>query len=360
MPWVKRIGVSRRIESERERRRLRNIVDKHRPAELGFIVRTVSHGVSEADLKADIQYLSERWELVQQRVAEVTDVPALIYEEPPLHLRILRDLVTHETKQVVVDDDGAYSEMQEFVRRFMAAPRPKIVHANQEQSLFDAYRIEHEIEEGLGRKVLLKSGGHLIIDQSEALTAIDVNTGRFTGGKSKNLEETILKTNLEAVREIVRQLRFRNIGGLIILDLIDMEVAANREKVYKALLDAVREDKSKVNVLKISDLGLVEMTRKRTRENLVQQLCEPCPNCEGKGYLQSARSISHKIFRELPKAAGYLNGQTLVVNAHPAVAAVLLQEEAEAFHQLEELIGRKVAIHPNGAFHQEQFDITTA
>jgi ribonuclease G len=360
MPWVKRIGVSRRIESERERRRLRSIVDKHRPAELGFIVRTVSHGVSEADVKADIEYLSERWELVQRRVAEVTEVPALIYEEPPLHLRILRDLVTHETKQVVVDDAGAYSEMQEFVRRFMAAPRPKIVHSNPEQALFDAYRIEHEIEEGLARKVLLKSGGHLIIDQSEALTAIDVNTGRFTGGKSKNLEETILKTNLEAVREIVRQLRFRNIGGLIILDLIDMEVAANREKVYRALLDAVREDKSKVNVLKISDLGLVEMTRKRTRENLVQQLCEPCPNCEGRGYVQSARSICHKIFRELPRAASYLKGETLVLNAHPAVAAALLQEEAETFQGLEETIGRKVTIHPNGAFHQEQFEIQTA
>ena len=269
MPWVQRVGVSRRIEGDRERRRLRQIVDKYRPRELGFIVRTVSHGVSEADIKADIDYLTSLWEEIQRRRSEVKEAPALLYQEPPLTVRILRDLVTHETKQVSVDDADAYGQMQEFVQRFMAAPRPKIHHFKGDRPLFEAQRIEAEIEQGLGRKVWLKSGGYLIIDQSEALTAIDVNTGRFTGGKSRNLEETIVKTNLEAVREIVHQLRLRNIGGLIILDVIDMEVAANREKVYRALLDALREDKAKVNLLKISELGLIEMTRKRTRENLL-------------------------------------------------------------------------------------------
>ena len=359
MPSASRIGVSRRIASDRERRRLRNLVDKHRPKDqdLGFIVRTVSHGVSEADIKADIEYLTERWEMVQKRVQAVDEVPALIYEEPPLHLRLLRDLVTHETKQVVVDDDTAYGEMQDFVKRFMASPRPKITHARGSEPLFDAYRIEGEIEEGLGRKVWLKSGGYLVIDQSEALTAIDVNTGRFTGGKGRNLEETILKTNLEAVREIVRQLRFRNIGGLIILDLIDMEVAANREKVYRALLDLIREDKSRVNLLKISELGLVEMTRKRTRENLVQQLCDPCPNCEGRGYVQSTQTVCYKIFRELPKAASYVKAETISLQAHPEVVEELLGEDAETVLAIEARIGRRLSIKPNHDFHVEQFEI---
>ena len=359
MPGASRIGVSRRIDSDRARRRLRNLVDKHRPKEqeLGFIVRTVSHGVSEADIKADIEYLTERWEMVQKRVETVGEAPAPIYEEPALHLRLLRDLVTHETKQVVVDNDTAYGEMQDFVKRFMASPRPKITHARGDESIFDTYHIEGDIEEGLGRKVWLRSGGYLVIDQSEALTAIDVNTGRFTGGKSRNLEETILKTNLEAVREIVRQLRFRNIGGLIILDLIDMEVAANREKVYRALKDAAREDKSRVNLLKISELGLVEMTRKRTRENLVQQLCDACPNCEGRGYVQSTQTVCYKIFREIPKAAGHLKAETLVLHAHPEVVSALVSEDSETMASIEQRIGRKIAIRPNHDFHVEQFEI---
>ena len=219
MPSVSRVGVSRRIEGDRERRRLRSIVESCRTnKDLGFIVRTVSHGVSEADIKADVEYLTDLWVGVNKRREEVTEVPALVYQEPALHLRILRDLATHETKQIVVDDVQAYGEMQDFVHRFMAAPRPKINHYKGDDALFDDQRIESEIEEAMGIKVWLKSGSYLVINQSEALTAIDVNTGRFTGGKSRNLEETILRTNLEAVREIVHQVRLRNIGGLIILE----------------------------------------------------------------------------------------------------------------------------------------------
>ena len=359
MPFSQRTGVSRRIDSDRERRRLRAIVDKLRPKELGFIVRTVSHGVSEADIKADIEYLTDRWEQIQKQREAVTEIPARVYEEPPLHLRILRDLVTHETKQIVVDDADAYGEMQEFVHRFMAAPRPKIVHHKGERALFDTHRIEAEIEEALGVKVWLKSGGYLVINQSEALTAIDVNTGRFTGGKSKNLEETILKTNLEAVREIVHQVRLRNIGGLLILDLIDMELASNREKVYRALVDAMREDKAKVNLLKISELGLIEMTRKRTRENLVQQLCEPCPDCEGRGYIESTQTICHKIFRELPKAMAHLTGEKLVLKAHPDVIDLLEGDERVSLQKVETKLGRNVTVIATPSFHREQFEITT-
>jgi ribonuclease G len=360
MPWVQRVGVSRRIEGDRERRRLRSIVEKYRPRELGFIVRTVSHGVSEADIKADIDYLTSLWDEIQRRRATVKEAPALVYQEPPLTVRILRDLVTHETKQVFVDDADGYGQMQEFVQRFMASPRPKIHHYKGDRPLFEAQRIEAEIEQGLGRKVWLKSGGYLIIDQSEALTAIDVNTGRFTGGKSRNLEETIVKTNLEAVREIVHQLRLRNIGGLIILDLIDMEVAANREKVYRALVDALREDKAKVNLLKISELGLIEMTRKRTRENLVQQLCDPCPNCEGTGYVQSALTVSQRILRELPRSTTYLSSETLIIHGHPDVVGVLRGEEAESLEQVAARLQRKVEVRSNPSFHCEQFEITAA
>ena len=358
MPSVSKVGVSRRIEGDRERRRLRSIVEKHRTdKDLGFIVRTVSHGVSEADIKADIEYLTDLWRGVQKRREEIKEVPALVYQEPPLHLRILRDLATHETKQIIVDDADAYGEMQDFVNRFMAAPRPKIVHYKGDKALFDNHRIEDEIEEALGVKVWLKSGGYLVINQSEALTAVDVNTGRFTGGKSRNLEETILKTNLEAAREIVHQIRLRNIGGLLILDLIDMEIAANREKVYRSLLDSLREDKAKVNLLKISELGLIEMTRKRTRENLVQQLGEPCPDCEGRGYIQSSRTICHSIFRELPKVARYLNGETLLVKAHPEVTRRLENEEAEPLHRVEQKLARKVLVRGETTFHREQFEI---
>ena len=359
MPGASRVGVSRRIAGDRERRRLRKIVDDLRPADqdLGFIVRTVSHGVSEADIKADIDYLVSRWEQVQKRTAEVTEVPALIYEEPPLHIRILRDLVTHETKQIVVDDAVAYGEMQEFVKRFMAAPRPRIVNYKGDNPLFDAERIEPQIDEGVSHKVWLKSGGHLVIDQAEALTAIDVNTGGFVGGKSRNLEETILKTNLEAVREIARQVRFRNIGGLLILDLIDMEVAANREKVYRALVDAMREDKAKVNLLKISELGLIEMTRKRTRENLTQQLCDPCPICEGKGFLRSPKTLCHKIFRELPKAARCLMGETLVLKVHPDVAELLEGSERDTLQRAAAAIERTVEVQRAAGCHPEQFEI---
>jgi ribonuclease G len=359
MPWVSRVGISRRIESDRERRRLRAIVERNRPRELGFIVRTVSHGVSEADIRADIEYLTSRWEQVQRRREEIREAPALLYEEPPLHLKLLRDMATHETRQIVVDDPDAYGEMQEFVQRFMASPRPRIKHYRDNLPLFDAYRVESEIEEGLGRKVWLKSGGYLIFDQGEALTSVDVNTGRYTGGKGRSLEETILKTNLEAVREIVHQLRFRNIGGLIILDLIDMEVHANRDKVYKALVDALREDKSRVNLLKISELGLVEMTRKRTRESLTQQLCEPCPVCEGKSYIQSARTLVFKIFRELPRAAGYLRGETLRIEAHPSAAALLQGECAAGLEKIRARIERKLEIVERPAFHPEQFEISS-
>jgi ribonuclease G len=257
-PWAQRVGVSRRIDSDRERRRLRDAVERFRPQDLGFIIRTAGEGTREADLEADVRYLTKVWDEIQIRKSQVR-APAVLYSEPELPLRVIRDFASGETKRIAVDSRPAYEKMKAFIEEFVAEPRPRLELYEGADPIFDHYEVEPRIDANLGRKVWLKSGGYLIIDQSEALTAIDVNTGRYVG--KYDLEETVLRTNLEAVKEVVYQLRFRNIGGLIIIDLIDMEPAENREKVYRALQDALRQDKAKTNILKISERGLVEMTR---------------------------------------------------------------------------------------------------
>ncbi len=245
--------------------------------------------------------------------------------------------------------------MMSFVSRFVADPKPRVELYRGPLPIFDHFGIEPEIDANLGRKVWLKSGGYLIVDQSEALTAIDVNTGRYVG--KRDLEETVLKTNLEAVKEVVHQLRFRNIGGLIIIDLIDMEPAENREKVYRALQEALRQDKAKTNILKISELGLVEMTRKRTRENLVQQLCEPCSHCEGRGYVLSRDSVAQKVLREIKKDLPHFCGRRIAIAISPRVAEVLLGAEREALAELEAEMGREVEVRAVPGMHQEQFEV---
>jgi ribonuclease G len=353
-PGSKRVGVSRRIDSDRERRRLREILDRLRPRELGFIIRTAGEGIREADLEADIRYLSSVWEGIQRRQGGVR-APCRLYEEPPLPLRVVRDFTGPETRRVTVDSEETFRGMSAFVERFMADPRPRLELYSGKEPIFDHFGLEEQIDSSLGRKVWLKSGGHLIIDQSEALTAIDVNTGRFVG--RRDLEETVLKTNLEAVREIVSQLRLRNIGGLIILDLIDMESAENREKVYRALQEAVRADKARTNILKISELGLVEMTRKRTRENLVQVLCEPCSYCDGRGYLLSGESVAYKVLREIRKDLPRFCGRQIAISVNRRVAERLLGAEAAALRELEQELGRAIEVRARADLHQEQFEL---
>jgi ribonuclease G len=354
-PWAQRVGVSRRIESDRERRRLREIVNRIRPQDLGFIIRTAGEGTREADLEADVRYLTAVWDDVQIRKDQVR-APEPLYREPSLPLRVIRDFANSETKRIVVDSQQAYDEMKSFVDRFVAPPRPRIKLYEGTEPIFDHFGTESQIDANLGRKVWLKSGGYLIIDQSEALTAIDVNTGRYVG--RRDLEDTVLKTNLEAVREVVQQLRFRNIGGLIIIDLIDMESAENREKTFRALQDAIRQDKAKTNILKISELGLVEMTRKRTRENLVQMLCEPCSYCNGKGYVLSEDSVAQKVLREIKKDLPRFCGHRVAVSVNRRVAEQLLGPEKETLEALERELGREIEIHARGEMHQEQFEIT--
>jgi ribonuclease G len=353
-PWAKRVGVSRRIDSDRERRRLREVVTRLSPGGIGFIIRTAGEGTSEADLEADVNYLSSVWEQIQERKRDVS-APAVLFQELALPLRAIRDFANSRTRRIAIDDPDTHRTMQEFLSRFVADPKPQLELYTGSLPIFDHFGIEASIDENLGRKVWLRSGGYLIIDQSEALTSIDVNTGRYVG--KRDLEETVLKTNLEAVQEVVHQLRFRNIGGLIIIDLIDMDSAENREKVYRALQEALREDKAKTNLLKISELGLVEMTRKRTRENLVQQLCEPCSYCDGRGYVISAESVAYKVLREIRKDLPRFCGRQVAVSVNPRVAEMLLGPARKATQRLSGELGREIEIRARPGLHQEQFEV---
>jgi ribonuclease G len=349
-----RVGVSRRIDTDRERRRLREIVDRLRPKDLGFIIRTAGGGAREADLEADIKYLTTVWDDIQIKKDQVP-APSVLYSEPPLPIRMIRDFTNSDTKRVVVDSEEVYERLKNFVSRFVAEPKPRIEHYRGESPIFDHWGLESQIDANLGRKVWLKSGGYLIVDQSEALTAIDVNTGRYVG--KSDLEETVLKTNLEAVREVVHQLRFRNIGGLIIVDLIDMESATNREKVYRAFQEALRQDKARTNILKISEMGLVEMTRKRTRENLVQQMCEPCAYCDGRGYVLSRESVVFKVLREVRKDLPRFRGRRVAVTVNPSVASQLLGAASPALAEVQQELGREIEIRARPGLHQEQFEL---
>lgn len=355
MPTVAHVGVSRKIESDEERKRLKEQVTDAQTGDGGFIVRTAAAGHPEKGVRQEVDYLERLWTKVLRRRQGVK-APALIHEDLDLVLRSVRDFFTDDIDELIVDDKDAYRRIKQFVGQFLLKKKRKITLHKGTESLFESNKIETQIDRALGRKVWLKSGGYLVIDQTEALTSIDVNTGRFVG--SKNLEETILKTNLEAVKEIVSQLRLRNIGGLLILDTIDMDRKANRDKVYRALEDALADDKAKTNVLQISELGLVEMTRKRTRENLVQQLCEVCSNCEGKGFHRSKRTVAYDIMRKLSEEVDKKDShRNIEIVTHPNVAMVLKQEEYDALINLENQSGRSIVVREQANFHPEHYQI---
>ncbi len=356
LPTVDHIGVSKRIGSERERARLRESIEGIKPPTGGLIVRTVAEGLTKKQLKTDVGYLVRLWGEIAKK-QETVKAPASLSSELDLVLKTARDLFTDEVDEVVIDDRNQYERLINFVEMFMPERKKDITLYNGDEPIFDEYGIEDEIARALSRKVPLPSGGHLVIDQAEALTAIDVNTGRFVGKGSKDMEETILKTNLEAVNEIAYQLRFRNIGGLIILDLIDMEKSSNREKVRRVLEELLQKDKAKTSLNRISDLGLIEMTRKRTRESLGRLLHEPCFYCDGTGQLQSKETIAFEILREIRRRRGDLPGYTIVANCHPAVADVLMGSEKEALIDSENKFMRKISVTPRKEYHLEQFDL---
>ncbi|CAH2030227.1 Rne/Rng family ribonuclease [Trichlorobacter ammonificans] len=354
MPTVDHVGISRRIEDEAERERLREIVDRLRQPGCGFIVRTAAEGKTEDDMKADIQYLAKVWaEIVRKK--EKASVPSLIHADLDVVQKVVRDIVTDDVTRIVVDSKPDHDRIVQFMSTFMPKMKSSVELYDEEEPIFDYYGLEVEISRALGRKVWLKSGGYIIIEQTEALTAIDVNTGRFVG--KHNLEDTILKTNLEAVKEIAYQLRLRNIGGIIIIDFIDMEKEANRDKVYAALEDALKGDKSKSNILKISELGLVEMTRKRVRESIGRMMCEPCPYCEGRGYVKSKTTVCHEIFREVRREMLDIRGTKVLLTVNPQVADLLYDEERRGLEELEKKYKKRVTVRAKPGFHQEQFEI---
>lgn len=356
MPTVEHVGVSRRIGSYDERRRLRDILKKSAPPKMGFIARTNSAGATEEGLIEDMEELSQIWGKVSKKMDKAKP-PSLVYQDLNLLLRSVRDLMSPEIDRLVIDSEEDYEEVMKLMDRLMPNLANRVELYSNETPLFDVYGVETEINRALGKKVWLKSGGYLVIDQNEALTSIDVNTGRFVG--RDNFEDTILQNNLEAAEEIAYQLRLRNIGGIIINDFIDMERYSNRQKVFYALKNALRKDKVKTTITKITDLGLIEMTRKRTRESLSDMLSETCPYCNGKGHIKTPITVAFELFRELKRTFTHLNGRSIVVNVHPKVAQVLFNEARDRLDYLEKKFKKRIIVETVDSFHSEYFEIST-
>jgi ribonuclease G len=354
MPNVEHIGISRRISDESERTRLRTIVEDIKPKGYGFIIRTASEGSTEDDLKKDLDFLIILWENIQKKKDRVS-APSLLYSDLDLIFRSVRDLMIQDVKRLVIDSEEEYERIKDFVRTYFEKLLGKIELYDGTEPIFDAFGIELDISRALGRKVWLKSGGYIVIDQTEAMTVIDVNTGKFVG--KEELEDTILKTNLEAVKEIAYQIRLRNLGGIIIVDFIDMEKFENRERVFNAFVEAMKKDRAKNTISHISELGLIQMTRKRVRESLGRTLCESCPYCEGKGFVKSPRTLCYEIFRKIMRLAKH-GGERIIVTAHPSVAELLTDEERAGVEDIENRYNVKVTIKESRGLHQENYEVT--
>jgi ribonuclease G len=359
MPHTRHIGISQRIEGDAERDRLRGLVESVLGAEGlrdagGFIIRTAAEDTGGEGIESDVRFLVRLWRSVAERVGHVT-APALIHEDLPLAMRMLRDQVRPGLEKIRVDSPAVHAGMLAFAQEFVPEAATRLeLHAG-ERPLFDLFGVEDEIEKALGRRVQLKSGGYLIIDQTEAMTTIDVNTGAFVG--SRNLEETILKTNLEAAGALARQLRVRNLGGIIIIDFIDMKDPEHRRQVLRTLERALEHDHARTAISPVSDLGLVQMTRKRTRESLEHTLCETCATCQGRGTVKSAETVCYEIFREILREARSYDNHTLLVLASQSVVDRLLDEESGNVADLEEAIGKTIRFQVESLYTQEQYDV---
>jgi ribonuclease G len=354
MPTSDHIGVSRRIEIESERQRLKEVVERLRVENYGYIIRTAAEGEKEEKIAYEMGFLNNLWENVRRKFSTAA-TPSLLHQDLSISLRAVRDLLINEVEKLVIDHRPTYEAVLSFLDTYMPTLKDHVVYYEGREPIFDAYNLEGDISRALKRKVWLKSGGYVLIEHTEALVAIDVNTGRYVG--KHNLEETILKTNLEAVKEIAYQIRLRDIGGIIIIDFIDMERRLNQEKVFNALKEALKKDKSKTNVLPISDMGLIQMTRKRTREPLTRILCEPCYYCEGEGYLVSRQTVCYNIFRDIIRDAEELKGVRLTLQVNPQIAELLHGEENHLIAQLERRIGKQIVVYPAPQFHMEEFDV---
>jgi len=356
MPYIEHTGVSRRIENDEERDRLKDILDTIRPEGKGIIARTAAEGSSYKTLKNDYDMLVRIWKEVQKRF-EKQNAPFVCYEDLTFIQRVLRDITDEDVDDIIIDTKDGVKEIEKFTLKYLPELKGNARFYDETTPIFEKYGIDVEIERGLSNKVYLRSGGSLNIDQTEALVSIDVNTGKFVGRKT--LEETILRTNLEAVKEIAYQLRLRNCGGIIIIDFIDMEKEENRHAVYDTLVEALKKDRSKTKVLPISDLGLVEMTRKRTRDTLTRILCEPCHYCEGTGRVKTVLTVCYELVRELNKTlknAGE-NVKKISIFAHPEVTARLCGEDLDLIDTLEDAYGVTLQIRSENSYHVEQFEI---
>lgn len=361
LPSSDHIGISQRIDGDEERTRLKSeLTSLMQTVNLkgGLIARTAAERIPVEKLEEDIYYLVQLWRTICARRQEINHQRSseLIYQELSLPLRSIRDLVHDGTEKVIIDNEKIYTEVRAFAKEFVPFVYDRIVHYTAEPALFDVHRVEEDLRDALKRRVDLKSGGYLIIDQTEAMTTIDVNTGSFVGGRS--LEDTVYKTNLEATHAIARQLRLRNLGGIIILDFIDMLEQPHKDDVLESLQTQLAQDYAKSNITQVSELGLVEMTRKRTRESLGQQLCEPCSTCQGRGFVKTAETVCFEIFREIMRCARTYNSpKKFTVVAHAAVIDLLLTSEADTVADLEYLLGRVITFEVESLYTQEQYDI---
>jgi ribonuclease G len=354
MPTSDHIGISRSIESETERERLKNIVLSLRKEPYGYIVRTVSEGIYEEKLEKEMGFLNNLWESIQRRYKSAP-ATSLLHQELTVSLRAVRDLLTNEAEKLIIDSRSGFESILSFLDTFMPSLKDSVELYEGSEPIFDAYNLEGDISRALRRKVWLKSGGYIVIEQTEALVSIDVNTGRYVG--KHNLEETILKTNLEALKEIAYQIRLRDIGGIIIIDFIDVEKKSNQEKIFNALKKALTKDRSKSHVLPMSEMGLIQMTRKRTRQALTRMLCEPCFYCDGEGSLISRQTICYNIYREILRDASNMVGVKLTLRVNSKIADLLLGKENHIITSLEQTLGKRIVIYPNPQFHMEEFDI---
>ncbi len=356
LPQESHIGISQRIEDETERAQLREKLQHLLPADQvgGFIIRTMAETATEAELRADLDYLQRIWSGIQEK-SRTKQAPALLYQDLDLSLRVLRDLATDSTQVVLVDSRETYEQMRDFARDYALPFADRVEHYTGDRPLFDLYGVEDEIERALGRRVDLKSGGYLIIDQTEALTTVDVNTGGFVSGRS--FDDTIFKTNLEASQVIARQLRLRNLGGIIIVDFIDMDNDTHRDAVLAEFRKALAPDRTRMSINGFTALGLVEMTRKRTRESLAHVLCEACPTCQGRGELKTAQTVCYEILRELLREARQYDAREFRILASQKVIDMFLDEESQGLASLEEFIGKPIRLQVESLYTQEQFDI---
>ena len=357
MPRGDSVGVSSRIEDEPERTRLKTVLTEllaAGPGSGGYIVRTAAQGASPESLHEDMTYLAKLWEHVRTRAAEVP-AGSVVHEDLPLTLRVLRDELARGVSRVLVDSPREYERMREFAAAFMPQGSPGIELYAGPRPIFDLNGVEEEIAKALDRKVPLKSGGHLVIDQTEAMTTIDVNTGAYVG--HRNLEETIFRTNLEAAVSIARQLRLRNLGGIIIIDFIDMRDEPHRRAVLSALERALAGDRAQTHIVSLSPLGLVEMTRKRTRESLEHLLCEPCPSCEGRGFIRTPETVCNEIFREIVRQSRQFASRELLILAHQDVVDRLLDEESATLGELEAQVGRPIRLQVEALYGVDQYDV---